>query len=62
MDWKDWIGKKVFVQLKSGAVYSGIVTEVEDVGDGHIFISMKDKFGKLVIFVVGEIIKIKEED
>lgn len=61
MEWKEWIGKRIFVQLKSGAVYSGSVKEVEDCGDGIIFISIIDKFGKWVIFVASEIIKIVEE-
>jgi hypothetical protein len=61
MEWKDWTGKKVFVQLKSGAVYSGVINEVSDVGEGYVFISMKDKFGKLVMFSVLEIIKLVEE-
>jgi hypothetical protein len=61
MDWKEWDGKKIFVQLKSGAVYSGIVKEVADVGDGTIFITIKDKFNMLVTFVANEIIKIVEE-
>ena len=61
MDWNKWNGKRIFVQLKTGAVYSGVVEEVADVGDGHIFISITDKFGQWITFVVNEIIKIKEE-
>ena len=61
MNWNDWNGKRIFVQLKSGAVYSGVVKEVADVGDGLIFISITDKFGMWVTFVVSEIIKIVEE-
>lgn len=61
MDWKFWIGKKVFVQLKSGAVYSGKVTDVDDSSPQMIFFSMIDKFGMKVTFVQSEIIKIVEE-
>ena len=61
MDWNGWTGKKIFVQLKSGAVYSGVVTEVADTGDDVIFISIKDKFGMWVTFVANEIVKIVEE-
>lgn len=62
MDWNDWNGKRIFVQLKSGGVYSGMVKEVSDVGDGLVFISIIDKFGQWVTFTVQEIIKIVEED
>ena len=30
MDWKDWNGKKIFVRLKTGKVYSGNVIDVDD--------------------------------
>lgn len=61
MDWNEWTGKKIFVQLRSGAVYSGVVKEVSDQGNNLIFISIIDKFGSWVTFTVSEIIKIKEE-
>lgn len=61
MDWNHWNGKRIFVQLKTGAVYSGIVVEVSDIGGGIVFMSIKDKFNQWVTFVVNEIIKIKEE-
>jgi hypothetical protein len=56
MEWKEWIGKRIFVQLRSGSIYSGKVIDVD--GD---FFTMIDKFGEKVVFVVNEIIKIKEE-
>lgn len=61
MDWKEWNGKKIFVQLKSGAVYSGNVTGVDDSNKNIIFIEMIDKFGKKVTITHSEIIKIVEE-
>jgi len=61
MDWKDWKGKRIFVQLKSGGVYSGIVIDVDDSSSPLVFISITDKFGEKVTFVNSEIIKIKEE-
>lgn len=60
MDWKEWNGKAVFVQLKKGSIYSGIVEDVDDSSD-VIFITLKDRFGYKVTFVTGEIAKIKEE-
>ena len=62
MDWKYWNGKYIFVQLRSGAVYSGKVIEV-DISDGKlIWFSIIDKFGKNITFVHSEIEKIVEED
>jgi hypothetical protein len=60
MDWTDWIGKRIFVQLRKGAVYSGKVIDVDKTG-AVIFISIIDKFGQRVVFSSDEIVKIKEE-
>lgn len=62
MDWKEWNGKRIFVKLKDGAVYSGNVTDVDDSNKPIIFISLIDKFGQKVSIVSSEIIKIKEEN
>lgn len=62
MDWKGWEGKRVFLRTNKSKVYSGVVKEVADVGDGVIFFSIIDKFGSWVTVVVSEIIEIKEED
>jgi len=56
MDWKDWKGKKIFVKLKSGSVYSGIVENVDDV-----FIYLLDKYNIPVTFAILDIIKITED-
>jgi len=61
MDWKEWIGKHIFVKLRSGGVYSGKVLDVDDSGFPLIFFTILDKFGEKVTFVQSEIIKIKEE-
>lgn len=61
MNWKDWIGKSIFVQLKTGAVYSGKVIDVDTKSPPLVFISIIDKFGDKVTFVHSEIIKINEE-
>jgi len=64
MDWSDWIGKKIFVKLKSSSVYSGKVIDVDTSSEettGLIFITIFDKFGKRVMFVNSEISKLKEE-
>jgi len=56
MDWNEWIGKKIFVKLSDGAVYSGVVLDFEDP-----FFTIRDKFGEKVIFNISKIEKIKEE-
>jgi len=61
MEWRDWLGKRVFVQLKSGGVYSGEVVDVDVEGKPIIFLTIIDKFNEKVTFVSSEIIKIKEE-
>ena len=62
MEWRDWRGKNVFVQLRTGAVYSGKIIEVDDVSSNALtWIVLIDKFGKKVQFIDSEIIKIKEE-
>lgn len=61
MDWKEWIGKYVFIKTLSGAVYSGIVRDVDDNAFPLIFITITDKFGEMVTITHSEIIKIKEE-
>ena len=61
MEWKDWIGKRIFVKLKTGSVYSGNVIDVDDKAVPIIFITIIDKFGNKVTFVQSEIIKIQEE-
>ena len=61
MEWKEWIGKYVFVKLNSGGVYSGDIKEVDDSAKPLIFIRMIDKFGNNVMFASSEIIKIAEE-
>jgi hypothetical protein len=60
MDWKDWIGKTVFLRTKQNKVYSGLVIDVEDV-DGLWFIGLRDKFGLFVTIAHTQIIELKEE-
>jgi len=62
MEWKYWNGKYIFVKLKTGAVYSGKVIDVDDSNKDLVWFTMIDKFGKRVTFVHSEIIKINEEN
>ena len=57
MEWKEWIGKKVFIKLNDGCIfsYSNILAYEEP------FLSITDKFGLPVVIDVKTIIVIKEE-
>lgn len=59
--WTTWKDKKIFLQLKTGRKYTGIVTDIVDTGDGLIFLEIIDKFGKRVMFTTGELVSIEEE-
>ncbi len=58
MEWNDWIGKRIFVKLIDGAVYSGVVLDVEN----SRLIKIRDKFGEVVVFLTSNIAKLKEEN
>lgn len=62
MDWKKLIGHKIFVSLKSGAIYNGIVEEVELYSAELSFITITDIKNKSVTFPISEIIKLVVED
>lgn len=61
MDWKEWKGKRVFVQLKSGGFYSGKIVDVDEAPNPSVFLTILDKFGNKVTFLNIEILKIVEE-
>ena len=61
MEWKEWNGKRIFLKLRDGGVYSGNVIDVDDSSKPIIFITIIDKFGDKVTVVNSEIVKIKEE-
>ena len=61
MEWKEWIGKSIFLRTKHGKVYSGKIIEV-DIDLPLIWIAIIDKFGKRVQFTTSEIVEIKEEE
>lgn len=58
--WKRWEGKKVFIILKSGRKYTGIIIEVESNSENS-FIILKDKYKKIVGFKSDEIELIQQE-
>ncbi len=57
MEWKDWIGKEVFIKLLDGSVFSkSKVIEIDD-----NFISIIDKFENPATISLSQIIKIVED-
>jgi len=52
----DWIGKKVFLSLKSGRKYTGVIKEVTE-----NFIFILDKFNEKVVVSISEISSLEEE-
>jgi len=61
MDWKYWNNKYIFVKLRTGAVYSGKVIDIDTSNEKLIWFTITDKKGERVTFVHTEIVKIKEE-
>jgi len=57
MDWKDWRGKKIFVKLLTGDVYTGTCLDTD-----NSFLEIEDKFGDIVRVAISQIIKIVEEN
>ena len=58
MEWNEWIGKKVFIKLIDGSVFSESL--IKDFDDK--FISLIDKFGNPATISISQIIKIVEDD
>lgn len=57
MEWKEWIGKLVFIKLNDNQIfsYSRVLAYEEP------FLSIKDKYGYPAIVNINSILKIKEE-
>lgn len=61
--WNKFLGKKVFLRTKNSPhPYSGNVVEISPEDRPIIWITITDRYNKLVTFSVDEIIEIKEED
>lgn len=65
-NWQAWLDKKVYIKLKDGRQYSGIVIDVTDSSEyfstNLLFITIIDKFEKRVQINVDEIKIIQEEN
>ena len=62
MEWMEYEGRKVFLRLRNGRVYSGKVISVDDSAKPLIFLTINDKFNRHVTFAISEIVEIKEEE
>lgn len=62
MEWLDWFGKYVFIQLKSGACYTGTIIDIDKSLNPIIFLELLDKNKKRVIISISEISKIVQEE
>ena len=60
MEWEKKIGERFFFKLESGAVYTGTIIDVRNVG-GITLIDIEDKFGNSVGFRENTIIKYNQE-
>lgn len=54
---KELIGKKIFVILKSGRNYTGVIRNVE-----NDIVILTDKFGETVMFNISEISSLEEQE
>ena len=54
---EEWIGKKVFLKMKSGSFYNGVVKEVTE-----SFIFILDKFNEKVIVNISDISSVEEKE
>lgn len=62
MEWTAWKTKRIFVRLKTGDCYTGVVLDVDDDGSNNSgFISIIDKYNDKILIAISEISKIKEE-
>lgn len=59
--WKYWEGKKVYIILKNGRKYQGVVTDIDNNSLPLIWLSIKDKFQNRITFSIEEIEVIQEE-
>tara|TARA_R100001530_G_scaffold91760_1_gene63788 strand:+ start:372 stop:563 length:192 start_codon:yes stop_codon:yes gene_type:complete len=58
MTWKEWIGKKVFIKLKDGSIFSKTI--INSYEEGFFFIT--DKYKQKSTISISQIIKITEDN
>lgn len=59
--WKKYEGRKVFVRLKSGRIYTGTVVQADTLNANSFFLVLLDKFKKRVSIASSEIAVLQEE-
>lgn len=62
LKWYEWEGKKAHIILNNNYEYNCIINNVDDRGNGLIFIEITDKFGSKKIFSSEEIKFIEEKE
>ncbi|MEX0597874.1 MAG: hypothetical protein WD512_15390 [Candidatus Paceibacterota bacterium] len=58
MNWKEWVGKIVFIKLDDGQIFSFSKILLYE----SPFLSLKDKYGLPAIIKTSTIVKIKERE
>ena len=61
MEGKTWDKKRIFIKLKTGDCYTGLVIDVDNGLDNSGFITVIDKYNDKVTIAISEISKITEE-
>ena len=59
MEWNSWEKKKIFIKLKDGDCYTGVITDIDEKKG---FLIILDKFNDRVAVAFSEIKKIAEEN
>ena len=60
MDWKDLIGKNIFIKTESVGVYSGILNDIVEKYN-RTWLEITDKFGENISIRADQILKLVEE-
>jgi hypothetical protein len=61
VEWNGWNKKRIFIRLKTGDCYTGLVIAVDSDLDNSGFITIIDKYDDKIAIAISEISKIKEE-
>jgi len=61
MDWEYFIDKKVYLITRKNRIYTGRIKEVDN-SPPLVWISLIDKYNKLIQLTAEEIVEIKEEE
>jgi len=62
MGMKEWVGKKVILELKNGSKYFGTVIEIDESPKIFYWIVIKDKMGGEQSFSSSEIVRVEVDE